>query len=78
MNTPLPSTSYGGVMSKDSPTLPQPSLCPSCGHKTTFTYGGEQHWPAEVCRRTGLKPRMVLWTCDHCHTTLSDASFNQQ
>ncbi len=46
--------------------------CPSCEHHSRFTYNGEQRWPAHVAKAVGLPEVQTLWSCGHCHTTVSD------
>ena len=48
--------------------------CPSCGKHTVFHLLGEQHWPQRVVEATGCPPVILLWTCDNCLTTVSDAN----
>jgi hypothetical protein len=46
--------------------------CPSCGQYTTFHFLGEQRWPARLVEATGCAPVSLLWTCESCHTTITD------
>lgn len=33
---------------------------------------GEQHWPPEIAAKFGLPAVILLWSCPHCHTTVSE------
>jgi hypothetical protein len=46
--------------------------CPSCGQPSHFIYLGEQRWPEKVAAALGLSPVMLQWSCQICHTTLSE------
>lgn len=48
--------------------------CPSCEKCTSFTYAGEQHWPLRAAQAAGISPVVQLWTCNKCHSTLSESS----
>jgi hypothetical protein len=50
--------------------------CPSCNQLTVFRFLGEQRWPLEVARITGLAPINYLYVCGHCHSTVSKASLD--
>jgi len=54
--------------------LPEKRLatCPTCKHTGKFDYLGEQHWPPELARKSSLPSIIVLWSCSHCHTTISE------
>ena len=54
--------------------LPEHRLatCPTCKHNGKFEYLGVQHWPPELARQVGLPSTIVLWSCSHCHTTISE------
>ncbi len=47
-------------------------ICPTCAQQTTFTFLGEQRWPAKVAQAAGLPELIHLWTCDTCQTTLTE------
>jgi len=53
-------------------THTQEGVCPTCGSYTTFVFLGEQRWPPRVAEKLGLAPIMLLWTCGHCQTTISE------
>ncbi len=48
------------------------ATCPSCGKHGRFTHSGVQHWPQAVAAAHNLPPVIHLWTCPHCHSTLSE------
>ncbi len=48
------------------------AACPTCKHTGEFDYLGEQHWPPELTRKLGLPSTIMLWSCSHCHTTISE------
>ena len=47
--------------------------CPTCGQQTHFSFLGEQRWSQRLVEATGCPPVTYLWTCENCHTTVSDA-----
>lgn len=51
---------------------PRHGQCPTCGHETRFIFLGEQRWPEKVAAKLGLPPVMLQWSCESCHTTLSE------
>jgi hypothetical protein len=51
--------------------------CPTCQKKGWFQYSGVQHWSEVVASACGLPVSMRLWTCEHCHSTLSEASLRR-
>lgn len=58
--------------------LSQPACCPTCAHKVHFQWIGSQDWPPEVARAAGLPPRVHLYRCSHCQTTLSHVQLTGQ
>jgi hypothetical protein len=46
--------------------------CPTCGQETHFIFLGEQRWPEKVAAKLGLPAVMLQWSCESCHTTLSE------
>jgi len=46
--------------------------CPTCGEQTHFIFLGQQRWPEKVAAKLGLPPVMLQWSCERCHTTLSE------
>lgn len=51
--------------------------CPSCQRKGWFEYSGVQHWSERVAAACGLPSTMRLWTCEYCHSTLSEISLRR-
>lgn len=51
---------------------PRRAICPTCHRKGAFTFSGTQQWPEVVASSVGMPRVLTLWTCPHCHTTLSD------
>jgi hypothetical protein len=52
------------------------AVCPGCQQYGKFTSEGEQHWPADIAAAHGLPAVIPLWTCPHCHTTISETEFS--
>ena len=52
------------------------TTCPTCGRTGQFTANGTQRWPAAVAAAHGLPTTITLWTCPHCHSTLSEIELN--
>jgi Fe2+ or Zn2+ uptake regulation protein len=52
--------------------------CPSCGIITTFDLLGIQRWPERVAKRLGFAREQSVWQCRSCHTTVMEASFDNQ
>lgn len=50
------------------------AICPSCGRRNRFSYVGEQEWPPRLVKLRGGHVAFGLWTCAHCHTTVSEFS----
>src|SRR5687768_2198001 len=50
--------------------------CPSCNAWSTFRAVGEQHWPLEVARLTGLPSTIRLYVCYNCGSTISEQNLN--
>lgn len=50
--------------------------CPTCGQHTHFIFLGEQRWPEAVAAKLGLPAVMLQWSCESCHTTLSEPAPN--
>jgi hypothetical protein len=48
------------------------AICPSCQSKGRFVWLGEQRWPEAVARKLGVPNPVGLWSCPHCHTTVSE------
>jgi hypothetical protein len=48
------------------------AICPSCNHSGDFALLGVQRVPLEVAQKLGLPTSIVLWSCPHCHTTVSE------
>lgn len=51
--------------------------CPTCGQQTSFSFNGQQHWPAHIAATIGVAAVVNLWNCDHCHTTISEQSLDE-
>lgn len=51
---------------------PREGFCPTCEQPTHFTYLGEQRWPEKVAAKLGLPAVMLQWTCECCHTTVTE------
>ena len=45
--------------------------CPTCEEYTTFIYCGKQSFPEAVAEKLGLPTAIHLWSCSHCHSTIS-------
>ena len=45
--------------------------CPTCEQHANFNYRGTQTFPDVVAEKLGLPAEIHLWSCDHCHTTIS-------
>lgn len=67
---PLPDT--GQLRATYIPPVQVTATCETCGHKTTFTYIGDQTWPQAVAEKLGLPTVVKLWRCEHCQTTVTD------
>jgi hypothetical protein len=50
--------------------------CPSCRAWSTFRFVGEQHWPDEVAKLTGLPRTIQLYLCYTCGSTISEQNLN--
>lgn len=67
------------MMTKELMQKPQMHLgnrqgyCPTCEQQSEFTFLGEQRWPPHVAAKLGLSPVVILWSCNNCHTTLTEA-----
>lgn len=53
-------------------------VCPTCGQAASFTFLGEQQWPARVVQATGIGPVVHLWVCGHCQTTLTETALDSR
>ena len=51
--------------------------CPSCRKNGWFRYRGVQRWSAAVAAACGLPASMRLWTCESCHSTLTEANLRR-
>jgi Zn finger protein HypA/HybF involved in hydrogenase expression len=45
--------------------------CPTCEERATFIYRGKQIFPEVVAKKLGLPTDIHLWSCSHCHSTIS-------
>lgn len=46
--------------------------CPACRQQVGFHYAGVQVFPAHVAQAAGFAShRFELWTCKHCHTSIT-------
>jgi hypothetical protein len=45
--------------------------CPTCEQYVTFAYLGKQTFPEAVAEKLGLPSDIHLWSCSHCHSTIS-------
>jgi hypothetical protein len=52
--------------------------CPTCHQDTQFAFVGEQHWPPRVAEKLGMSPLVHLWSCGHCHTTITEPAVMQE
>ena len=46
--------------------------CPCCKRGSTFFVTGEQRWPHAVAEKAGMPELIRLWTCQSCHSTVSE------
>lgn len=46
-------------------------VCTSCEQAATFQYRGDQTFPQAVADQLGLPAVIHLWSCGHCHSTIS-------
>ena len=46
-------------------------VCTSCEQEATFQYRGDQTFPQAVADQLGLPAVIHLWSCGHCHSTIS-------
>ncbi len=68
-------TTTNNAGENDRIPAPREGLCPTCGHETHFIFLGEQRWPEKVAAKLGLPPVMLQWSCESCHTTLSEPDY---
>ncbi len=50
------------------------AICPSCQRRGRFVWLGEQRWPEAVAHKLGVPSVVTLWSCPHCHTTVSQTA----
>lgn len=57
---------------------PVKTECPTCGKMSEFHYLGEQEWSPAVAKRLGIPEIVHLYSCEHCHTTLTHLDLEQE
>lgn len=54
-----------------SPPMPEALYCAQCENETHFSFLGVQDWSPSVAKKLGISPRVMLWNCEKCCTTIT-------
>lgn len=46
--------------------------CPSCNAHTSFQFVGIQEWHPDIARKLNVPPKIALYRCDSCDSTVNE------